>query len=476
MGSGAGNKRPVGRGGASGEGQAEREHRLLERLGLLVAIVVGVAAFVQCVNRGLDGPVLIVLGVVALLGTFAWLHAERRHAQRHWLRGAAGICVTAIVLVAVFGPAEAIPDEGQVPHDATAPDATSIRASFMQTEPELWAIGFARAIAMPSERTGWRELLQQGGAEIGSGRFEFTFVNRSNKRISISGIRAEVTGARSAPTAASASIYAKGEEPRSDFVAELPAATDGAAAPFHRVDADQAVPLELDKAPVFAPISLEPGDEFRGSVTLSARPELLLDYRFVTTVTTADREEFEIADDATRQLSGLVDTGEVYDRYYHLGYTEQLSQSSCPAIRVTRWSDAESEHCPESSAPAPASAAPDAPEVGTTTSATTAGPAEVVVFHTPGSASCRVTATGAACTIASLGITFAFDGAAGYKVRQVDLPRGSGRAVAWGEPITVGDVTCQVPEIDEPRGVTCISAATGHGFEASRLPTRQRVF
>jgi hypothetical protein len=42
--------------------------------------------------------------------------------------------------------------------------------------------------------------------------------------------------------------------------------------------------------------------------------------------------------------------------------------------------------------------------------------------------------------------------------------------------VSVGDVVCAVPLESEARGVTCSDSATGHGFEASRVPSRQKVY
>ncbi len=56
------------------------------------------------------------------------------------------------------------------------------------------------------------------------------------------------------------------------------------------------------------------------------------------------------------------------------------------------------------------------------------------------------------------------------------LARGSGSPVDWGASVTVGSVTCRVPAEDEASGIACVDADSGHGFEASRVPSRQKAY
>jgi hypothetical protein len=121
------------------------------------------------------------------------------------------------------------------------------------------------------------------------------------------------------------------------------------------------------------------------------------------------------------------------------------------------------------SAPAPA------------TTATAPPPAEsepARSFHAPsGNVSCRLSATGAACTVESIGETFAFEaGAPGRIESGAELPRGLGELVGYGNTVSVGSVSCEVPPSDVPRGITCVDSASGHGFEASRVASRQSAY
>jgi hypothetical protein len=99
-------------------------------------------------------------------------------------------------------------------------------------------------------------------------------------------------------------------------------------------------------------------------------------------------------------------------------------------------------------------------------------------FHAPsGNVSCAITSTGAFCTVASIATTFRLqNGEAGQTEAGSVLPRGSGELAGYGSTVSAGSVTCTVPEADEQRGIVCVDAISGHGFEASRVGSRQDVY
>ncbi|HEX5593836.1 MAG TPA: hypothetical protein VFX35_10860 [Solirubrobacterales bacterium] len=99
-------------------------------------------------------------------------------------------------------------------------------------------------------------------------------------------------------------------------------------------------------------------------------------------------------------------------------------------------------------------------------------------FHAPsGNVSCEVSADGALCSVASIDETFVFrDGEEARLESGTALPRGTGELAPYGSTISVGSVSCLVPESNEPRGITCSDSDTGHGFEASRIPARQSTY
>jgi hypothetical protein len=99
-------------------------------------------------------------------------------------------------------------------------------------------------------------------------------------------------------------------------------------------------------------------------------------------------------------------------------------------------------------------------------------------FHAPsGNVSCQVLVEGASCTVESIGETFTFEAGGAARIDSSDaLPRGFGELVNYGETVSVGSISCEVPPSDVPRGISCSDSASGHGFEASRIPDRQSAY
>jgi len=99
-------------------------------------------------------------------------------------------------------------------------------------------------------------------------------------------------------------------------------------------------------------------------------------------------------------------------------------------------------------------------------------------FHAPsGNVSCQLSAESALCSIAAIGETFVLGSGEQGRVESGSvLPSGAGELAPYGSTITVGSVVCSVPQSSEPRGITCADSATGHGFEASRVPARQKTY
>ncbi|WP_310719563.1 hypothetical protein [Conexibacter sp. JD483] len=348
----------------------------------------------------------------------------------------------------------------------TAPTATStpaatppLRTVFTQTEPDLWSIALAEDPGVPSETTGWRELLSRGGVEIYSSRLQFTLANRSDEPITVRDIRAVVVGATPPPTTAKASVYTQGDAPLAEFLAELPSATRGAVAKLHRFYANESPPWDLDDhTPFFDDnyIELAPHEIYEGTITLRARAPKLLSYRFVTTVSTATRT-YTVEEPELHRLSGLSGDPANYAHGYLEGYAAWAKQSICPTIEVTRWSDAaDNGRCP----------ARDRTGITAETQ-----------FHSPGGrVACRVGPAAAVCTIFAIGRTFAVEDGIGSSYRGIAVAPGMGDEAAWGASFREGDFECRMPDEADPRGVICLNHATDHGFEASRVKKRRRVF
>jgi hypothetical protein len=99
-------------------------------------------------------------------------------------------------------------------------------------------------------------------------------------------------------------------------------------------------------------------------------------------------------------------------------------------------------------------------------------------FHAPsGNVSCAITSTGAFCTVDSIATTFRVEGGGAGQIESGSaLPRSFGELAGYGSTVSAGSVSCTVPEADEPRGITCIDGDSGHGFEASRISSRQDAY
>jgi Double zinc ribbon len=101
------------------------------------------------------------------------------------------------------------------------------------------------------------------------------------------------------------------------------------------------------------------------------------------------------------------------------------------------------------------------------------------VFHTQsGNVACEVQAESARCAVASSQQTFVLPEGHGRAYTQygLALPVGSGFLAPYGASLRVGSVTCAIPRQNEPKGIICASNRSRHGFEASKVPSRQRVY
>lgn len=101
------------------------------------------------------------------------------------------------------------------------------------------------------------------------------------------------------------------------------------------------------------------------------------------------------------------------------------------------------------------------------------------VFHSPGGrVNCAIFSDGADCSVASIGSTFVLRRGSGPARLEsgLRLSAGSGSTVGWDQSVTAGTITCVVPPQSAPRGIACNDSATGHGFEASKVPSRQKTF
>lgn len=101
------------------------------------------------------------------------------------------------------------------------------------------------------------------------------------------------------------------------------------------------------------------------------------------------------------------------------------------------------------------------------------------MFHTPGGrVNCAIYRDGADCSVTGAGSTFTFRRGGGEARVEPGLRLGSssGSAASWGETIREGSISCEIPLQSASRGITCVDAESGHGFEASKVPARQRLY
>lgn len=87
---------------------------------------------------------------------------------------------------------------------------------------------------------------------------------------------------------------------------------------------------------------------------------------------------------------------------------------------------------------------------------------------------CSVSARSARCTVLADGTTFVVASSGAGKIGQQAVSS-AGPGVQSGSTVKVGGLRCRIPAQTEARGIICTNA-DGGGFEASRVPERQRTF
>lgn len=121
----------------------------------------------------------------------------------------------------------------------------------------------------------------------------------------------------------------------------------------------------------------------------------------------------------------------------------------------------------------------NAPAVSTSTTDGSGSSGEVLrSFHVAsGNVSCEIRTDGATCTVEPIAQTFAFSGEEpAYTESGTALPEDLGEVAPYGSTVSAGSVSCEIPPTSVPRGIVCSDSASGHGFEASRVPERQSVY
>lgn len=103
---------------------------------------------------------------------------------------------------------------------------------------------------------------------------------------------------------------------------------------------------------------------------------------------------------------------------------------------------------------------------------------ELAFFAPSGNVSCVIQGDGARCSVASIDTTFVLPpgGAAAYRRAGAEVPRAGGSEAPFGTVRSNGAVRCTIPPSNVPAGISCLDSASGHGFEASRVPSRQKTY
>ncbi len=99
-------------------------------------------------------------------------------------------------------------------------------------------------------------------------------------------------------------------------------------------------------------------------------------------------------------------------------------------------------------------------------------------FHSPsGNVSCSLKGDGATCSVASISESFVLPqgGGAAYTEAGTVVRQGSGALAPYGTSVSSRPVPCAVPPESASRGITCSNADSGHGFQASRVASRQET-
>lgn len=103
----------------------------------------------------------------------------------------------------------------------------------------------------------------------------------------------------------------------------------------------------------------------------------------------------------------------------------------------------------------------------------------VEAFYAPsGNVTCSLQGETAECSVASINMTFVLPpgGGTAYTTTGLSVPRGEGSEAPFDTERSDGQIVCSIPPENVPAGITCRNITTGHGFEASRVAARQRVY
>jgi hypothetical protein len=100
-------------------------------------------------------------------------------------------------------------------------------------------------------------------------------------------------------------------------------------------------------------------------------------------------------------------------------------------------------------------------------------------FYAPGGdISCSLRSDSARCSVISADRTFVLPRGGGFAYAEpgIAVPAYAGSEAPYASEQSEGAIVCTIPPESVPAGLTCRDGASRHGFVASRVGSRQRVF
>jgi hypothetical protein len=119
------------------------------------------------------------------------------------------------------------------------------------------------------------------------------------------------------------------------------------------------------------------------------------------------------------------------------------------------------------------------PSIATSSYAPTRPVTTARAFYAPtGNIVCSLQSESAQCSVASADLTFVIPqgGGSAYTMQGIAVPLGVGSEAPYGSERSDGVIICNVPPENVAAGVTCRDTGSGHGFEASRVASRQAIY
>jgi hypothetical protein len=218
---------------------------------------------------------------------------------------------------------------------------TPLRIAVARVQPVLLSLAFPTDIGVPTDGTGWKQLLDRGAVDVSDSLLRLTLANRSSQPLTVTDIHLELLGSATPPRGAYLYTYTQGDETLGAFAAQFLSKRRGSIAKLYRADGG-APGWELDppQEPFFNGhfISLAPGEIYHAKLTVMTQLPAMLRYRLAISGSTANGE-FAIHDPTVLRVSGLGGfVRGAYRAQYVEGYLAYMNSAAhCETIPVHRW-------------------------------------------------------------------------------------------------------------------------------------------